>query len=379
MTSPVSDLPPHAQNAIVGRFLGFRALAPVLSTIELNGHQDAASHLKYSLFRLTNNMLDNPDTRQSSVEFLKYLAGKLADALEDVDEAAQPAAQPVLDELYVLVAEYEAAPYDPLGRLAKAAARTAADYYQAFGAEVRDGLWQSTFLGFSFVRGKIVLSYVDTIHVQLWTEFGEDEKPTATVMVKVAPRWLDEETIAVLPRSLLHEYVAHVPQGPHSRRRQHPDPSDMFAEGWMDYIAHCIFRAVLERRGPSRTLGDALDPNWISLHEQAAEHFFVARCTLADGARTAAARSEGVAAARQLHDLLRRHPATKDRADECLYRLSLGLNVSSLGNLARERFAASVRRSLQRASRVEALTVPLFEWARGSITSETFFERVIGS
>ena len=88
-----------------------------------------------------------------------------------------------------------------------------------------------------------------------------------------------------------------------------------------------------------------------TLHEEAAERFFSARCALADGDRTAAARREGAAAARQLHDLLRRLTATKDSADEYLYRLSLGLNVSQLGNVARARFAANVRLSLQRASR----------------------------
>jgi hypothetical protein len=151
----------------------------------------------------------------------------------------------------------------------------------------------------------------------------------------------------------------------------------MFAEGWMDYIAHRIFKAVLERRGPSLALGDSLPPAWITLHEEAAERFFGARCAITDGDRTAAARREGVAAARQLHDLLRRLTATKDSADEYLYRLSLGLNVSRLDNVARARFAANVRLSLQRASRSDALITPLLEWATGSITSEAFFECVI--
>jgi hypothetical protein len=284
----------------------------------------------------------------------------------------------VLDELEALITGYESAPYDPLSKLADAAAGTAASYYQTFTAEIPDELWRSTFPRFSFVSGIIGLSFVSAIHVQLWTEFGTDDYPTSSVMVKIAPRWLDQETIAALPRSLLHEYVAHVPQGPHSRRRDQPDPSDMFAEGWMDYIAHSIFRDVLKREGPSLELGDALAPTWILLHEEAAERFFLARCALTDGDRTAAPRREGVAAARQLHDLLRRLPATKDSADEYLYRLSLGLNASHLGNGARARFAANVRLSLQRASRSDALFDPLLDWVSGRISSEVFFERVIG-
>lgn len=377
MTSPASDIPPHAQKAIVGRFLGFQALTPNLLTIESNGHRDTADRLTGSLRWLTNEILDDPDSVQTLEEFLRNLVSRLNDEVRDVSDASRSAAQPALKELGVLIAGYEAAPYDPLRKLADAAARTAAGYYQAFDAGVPDELWQSTFPRFSFVGGKIGLSFVSTIHIQLWTEFGIDDFPTAQVMVKIPPRWLDEETIAALPRSLLHEYVAHVPQGPHSGRRLHPDAGDMFAEGWMDYIAHRIFKAVMERHGPSLELGDSLAPSWILLHEQAAERFFTARCALTDGDRVAPARREGVDAARQLHDLLRRLPPTKDRADEYLYRLSLGLNVSQLGNVARSRFAANVRLSLQRASRVDALTVPLLNWVNGHMSSSDFFECII--
>ena len=379
MTSAASDIPPHAHNAIVGRILGFQALAPNLSTIESNGHPDIGARLGGKLRWHTNAVLDDPDTLQTLGEFLRSLVDVLNDEVRGVADASRSVAQLVLDELSVLVAGYEAAPYDPLGKLADAVSRTAADYYQTFGAQVPDELWHSTTtsLRFSFVGGKIGLSFDSTIHVQLWTEFGSGYYPTAQVMIKIAPRWLDSETIAALPRLLLHEYVAHVPQGPHSGRRLHPDPGDMFAEGWMDYIAHCIFKDALERRGPSLELGDSLAPAWITLHEEAAERFFRARCSLADGERTAAARREGAAAARQLHDLLRRLPETKETADECLYRLSLGLNASPLGNAARARFAANVRLSLQRASRSDVLTVPLREWAIGNMSTKEFFERII--
>jgi hypothetical protein len=377
LTSPASDIPPHAQKAIVGRFLGFQALAPNLATIQLNGYRDIAERLSYSLCWITNETLDDPDSVQTLGEFLGSLVSRLNEEVRDVSDASRSAVQPALEELGVLVAGYEDAPYDPLKRLTDAAVRTAAGYYRAFDAGVPDDLWQSTIPRFSFVGGKIGLSFVSAIHVQLWTEFGIDYFPTAQVMVKIPPRWLDQETIAALPRSLLHEYVAHVPQGPHSERRLHPDPADMFAEGWMDYIAHRIFMAVLERRGPSLELGDSLAPTWILLHEEAAQRFFTARCELTDGDRTAPARLLGVEAARMLHDLLRRLPMTRDRADEYLYRLSLGLNVSPLGNVARARFAANVRLCLQRASQADALTGPLLEWVSGRMSSMDFFESVI--
>jgi hypothetical protein len=362
---------------MVGRFLGFQALAPYISTIKSNGHRHTADRLILGLRSHTDEMLDDPDSVQTLGEFLRSLVTRLNDEMSSVSAASRSAAQPALEDLASLVAEYEADPYDPLENLIGAAARAATDYYRAFDAEVPGGLWQATSPRFSFVNGQIGLSFLSTIHVQLWTEFGTDDYPTAQVMVKVPPRWLDQETIAALPRSLLHEYVAHVPQGPHSERRLHPDAGDMFAEGWMDYIAHCIFRALMERRGPSPELSVCLTPTWITLHEEAGERFFSARRALADGDRIAAVRHEGVEAARQLHDLLRRFLETRDRADECLYRLSLGLNVSRFGNVARRRFAANVRLSCQRGSHADALTVPLREWIAGRISSDDFFQRVI--
>jgi hypothetical protein len=88
-------------------------------------------------------------------------------------------------------------------------------------------------------------------------------------------------------------------------------------------------------------------------------------------------RYEGVMAARQLHDLLRRLTATRERADEYLYRLSFALNVSRFSNDARVRFVTNTRKFLTRASQVDALTVPLLEWVKNNNSSDDFFEQVI--
>jgi hypothetical protein len=378
LTVYISDISPHAQKAIVGRFLGFEALAPNISWIESRGYRDAADRLRRRLCWLTNEVLDDPDYRETLEYFLEGLVRGLQFELATFNDGASAAAGIVVNELGVVVANYNAAPYDPLEKLAAAVAETAAGYYREFRAHVPDYLWQSTYSRFSFVGGKIGISFARTIHVQLWTEFGTDDQPSAQVFVSVSPRWLDQDTIAALPRSLLHEYIAHVPQGPFSRRRMHPDPSDMFAEGWMDYIAHCIFRAVLKRHGPSLELWDILSSTWALLYEEAAERFFIARCSLDDGDRTAAARREGAMAARQLHELLRRLPETADNADEFLYRLSFTLNVSQLDNLSRARFAAKVRLCSQRLSRADALVVPLRDWVAGRSKSEDFFKIIIG-
>ena len=357
--------------------MAFEALAPNISLIESRGHRDAADRLRQRLCWLTNEVLDNPDYGETAEYFLERLVRGLQSELATFNAAAAEVAGIVLVELGALVENYKAAPYDPLEKLAAVVAETAAKYYQEYRAHVPHYLWRSTYPQFSFVGRRIGLPFAPSIHIQLWTRFGTGDQPTAHVFVSISPRWLDQETIAALPRSLLHEYIAHVPQGPYSRRRTHPDPSDLFAEGWMDYIAHCVFRAVLERRGPSLELWDILSPTWTSLYEQAAEHFFITRCSLDDGDRTAAGRREGATAARQLHDLLRRLPETTGNADELLYRLSFALNVSQLDNLSRARFAAKVRLCSQRASRADALVVPLRDWAAGRSRSEDFFQRII--
>lgn len=334
--------------------------------------------LRGHLCWFTNGALDRPDSLQNLAPFLDDLVEHLDSEVAGLNGLVRPVAQEAMRELRGLVENYNAAPYDPLGRLADAVAATAAEYHRNFGANVPDDLWQSTTPRFSFSSRRPSLSFEGTINVQLWTEFSGQDHPNPEVMMNISPRWLDQPTIAALPRSLLHEYIAHVPQGPHSERRVHPDPSDPFAEGWMDYIAHRVFKDVLARRRPQNALCDTLIPQWTLIYDAAADNFFHARCSLRDGDRTAAARQLGAAAASDLHDLLRRLPDTRGDADGYLYRLSFGLNASALDNLARKTFAANVQNCLKLGSRLDALVVPLRDWINGRITSEQFFELVIG-
>lgn len=376
MTEPASGLPPHAHSALVGRFLGFQALAPSISLIESNGYHDLADSLRQRLCVLTNEVLDLPGLEHEVEHFLLDLVKELGSEAARLRDGTVVAAQ-ALESLANLVARYCTAPYDPLGQLAEGVARAASDYYREYNADVPDDLWQSTINRFAFVGGRIELSFVNSIHVQIWTEFGTNDHPSAVVVVKISPRFLDQETIAALPRLFLHEYIAHVPQGPYSTRRKHPDPCDSFAEGWMDYVAHCIFRAVLENRARSVALERILIPNWKLLYEEASEDFFRARCAVVDGDRTAATRREGVLAALYLHDLLRQLTVTSAEADEFLYRLSFWLNASRRDNTARSIFAAKVRLCGVVASRVEELSGPLRDWISGAISSDEFFECIV--
>ena len=363
-------LPLHAEKAITGRLLGFEVLAPNLSMLESQGHRDASARLRERLCWFTNEALDDPDDPEPIDLFLINLVGELQAEAAKLPAGTEENAAYALREFGTLVAAFTAAPYDPLERLVDSVSRIAADYYDAFQTTVPPSVWRSTRPVAAFLGRKVGLSFSPYVHFQIWTEFETKAQLSARVFIKLCPRWLDTETIAALPRALIHEYIAHVPQGPYLEGRTHPDANDGFAEGWMDYIAHNVYRSALERRGPSDSLSGYFVPNWMSFYADAAERFFAARCSLHDDDSTAATRFEGVAAARQLHDLLRRLPETADQADEYLYRLSFGINSSKLDSLTRRRFAAEVRRCLLRASRSDLLVSGLREWVAGKIKIE---------
>jgi hypothetical protein len=372
-----TGLPPHAQNAVVGRMLGLEILAPSLSLLEAMGHRDAGTRLVERLCWITNQALNDPDESSAVNEFLHSVLLELKDEAARLPVAVRDAVSPILARFAESVTDYCISPRDPFAELITVVAKTAAIYYEAFDIHVPDDLWQCTHPVISFLGGKISLSFSPEIHCQVSTEFGSTDTPCAQVFVKVCPRWLDADTIAALPRALLHEYISHVPQGPYHGLRDHPDANDLFAEGWMDYVAHHVYRTVLRRQGPSPLLAEFFAPAWISIYDIAGEKFFTARCALADDDSAAAARSEGAAAAHQMHDLLRRLPETTHNPDEHLYRLSFGLNTSKADGLSRQRFVAEVRHRLVFASRADLLIQALRDWASGRMKLEDLSARLL--
>src|ERR1017187_6984419 len=367
-----SSLPLHVQKAVLGRLLGFQALAPQLSLLESRGCLIAGRWLTQCIYRLTDTALDDVDGHEPLIPFLERLVAELEAEAEKLPLEVNDTVGGILRELAELVAAFGKSPEDPLRQLVTAVAQTAASFYQAFGAAVPEQLWDRAQPVISFCGGDVCLSFATEVHFQVLTRFDTEDTHSAGVSLKIAPRWLDAKTIATLPRALLHEYISHVPQGPYPDARKHPDADDGFAEGWMDYVAHRIHRTVLERQGPSNALGDYLVLTWLGLYDAAAERFFAAPCALRDHDPVPAARSEGAEAARQLHDLLRGLRETSEHPDEALYRVSFGLNASELSSVKRRRVAAEIRRCLLRASQSDALVTALRQWAEGQIELEDF-------
>lgn len=353
---------------MVGRLLCFEVLAPQWPTLKLEGYKDVGNRLSERICWLTNEVFDDPSDDESLESFLGRLVDELfAEAARFRATAARETVTPLLEELATRVKLFRTSPYDPLVELAKAVAETAADFYREYGPEVPSALWQRTQCEISFVGGEVTLSFAPDFYVQIKTQFHFTEQACADVSLKIVPRWLNTDTISILPRVMLHEYISHVPQGPYSQARIHPDADDSFAEGWMDYVAHCIHRTALERRAPSHRLADHLLFNWKGLYDDGAERLFSARRKLLDNDPAAAARCEGVITARLLHDFLRALPYTKDNADRFFYGLSFGLNTSALSSLRRRRIVAEIHRSLVFASSSNTFVWALREWVKGRI------------
>jgi hypothetical protein len=363
-----SRLPLHAQKAVVGRLLGLEIIVPQRARLELQGFHDAVTRLESHLYWATNEALDDPDAKNRLDVFLRNVVKELYDEAARLSSTARTAVTQLVDELSVLVTDFCSAPYDPLERLANATAKTSAEFYQTYAAEVPDELWLHSVPVFEFLGGKKGLSFAPDVHLRIRTKFETNDPMASHVIFEVTPRWLDATTMATVPRVALHEYIAHVPQGPYSQTRSHPSPTDAFAEGWMDYLAHRVYRSVLEQRGPCQALFTCLVPAWLSLYERASERFFDARTELRDSDPAAAARSEGSQAARQLHDLFRGLPETSEDPDTPLYRLSFALNCSSLSGVERQRIVAEIRANLASASVGYILVQALRDWATGKIT-----------
>jgi hypothetical protein len=346
--------------------LGLQVIVPWRSSLE----HDTAERLDLCLCSWANAALKEPDSRSALEVFLTDLVSDINAEVSRLPHATQSDVARIVHELTEVVTNFCKSPYDPLERLVNAVAQTSSDFYQTYGINVPPELWLRTLPSFSFLGGEQGLSFAPDVHLKIYTEFHEGDAPPAKVFLKVAPRCLDARTVAALPRVILHEYIAHVPQGPYTGSRINPDPTDAFAEGWMDYLAHRVHRAVLEGRGPSHALAKQLLPAWMSFYEDAAERFFAARRALRAWDASAAARCEGATAGSLLHDLLRRLPETAHDADGYLFRLSFGLNSSSLDDIKRQRFVMLVRRRLLLASESDMLVVPLRKWAKGTISVE---------
>jgi hypothetical protein len=369
-------LPLHAQKVVVGRVLGLELLVPELAAIEHQGFRDAVHRLIERVSWFTADALDDPDSDEDLQAFLGRLVDAVSVEATAMSDGARAAVRPLLSKFAEAISAFCGSPYDPLDRLVSGVSLTSREFYREFGVAVPPALWQTVAPVFVFIGGTTALSFAPEIHLQASTAFDEAKPLASRVIFQLAVRELDELTIAALPRVMLHEYIAHVPQGPYTQIRSHPDGGDTFAEGWMDYVAHQIFRRVQER-GPMAALDDCLNPAWAQSYEEAAESFFVARCKVRREDVASAGRRLGVEAARLMHGVLRRLPETSENPDDYLYRMSFGLNASNLGDTRRQQFVVQIRRYLPVASHGVDVVRLIRDWAVGRIPLEDLYASIL--
>lgn len=377
------DLPLHVQKALMARLLGFQVLVPRRPLLESLSSYWIAEGLVNSICRLADAALDDMDDELSLESFLsRFLSDLKADA-DRLSPGAENVISEILSELTELVESFCVAPHDPLRELTDAVAQTAADFYQFYGVPVPSDLWDNAEPAFVFKRGCLALSFYPDIHVQAFTRFSSQDWRMAWVYLELTPIWFAPETIAALPRVMLHEYISHVPQGPYYAVREHPDAADSFAEGWMDYVAHCTHECALERRGPSEALGEYLIQTWVGSYREAGDRFNDARRSVPRFDSSAAERSLGTKVAELFHDELRRLVEAKAlgstaSADELMYRLSFGLNASPVTNVTRRLFVHKLQLCLLRRSRSDVLVSSLKQWACGKLGIEDLVVRIPG-
>jgi hypothetical protein len=384
------DFLKHNEKAVVGRLLGFQALAPHLPEFEALDCHWVGQKIASCLRGLTEQALEEPDSDEPLGAFLERLATELG---AEVDRILAPregrlssevtdSVSGMLQDVLELVSKFCASQRNLLRELFSAVSHTSANFYNAYNDDVPAQLWNQVDPEFHFNLGRTSLDFAPDIYLKAQTSFSKENPLSAQLDLTLAPRWLDIQTIAALPRVLLHEFISHVPQGPYVAPRSHPDADDDFAEGWMDYVAHEIHWAVLHRRGPSQELATYLTPAWRIIYESAAASFFAQRCAVRDYDHEAAARRMGADAAAEMHgmleDLIAEGPlATTTTADELLYRLSFGLNASTLNDIDRRTFVARVRGAWSDESQIAALKSALCDWAADDITLDDLMARVL--
>lgn len=380
----------HYEKAVVGRLLGFQALAPRLPEFEAFDCHWVGQEIACSLCRLTDRALQEPDSDEVLDAFLERLVTELRSEVDRIldpragrfSSEATESVSAMLRDVRELVSRFCASRRNLLNELFSAVSHTSANFYYAHNADVPAQLWDQVAPEFHFNRARTSLVFAPDIYLKARTSFSRENPLAAQLDLTLAPRWLDIQTIAAMPRVLLHEFICHVPQGPYVAPRSHPDADNDFAEGWMDYVAHEIYWAVLHRRGPSQELATYLTPAWRMLYESAAEAFFAQRNAVRDYDHEAAARRMGVDAASAMHGMLEDliaegRQAVTVTADELLYRLSFGMNASTLNDIDRRTFVARVRGASTDESQTVAMKSTLRDWASDVITLDQLIARVL--
>jgi hypothetical protein len=379
---------PHAQRAI----LGWLVLHRPMSEKEAIADQDSLSESTFKgleewLEGRCAEQIGTPEDQTTVADFVSVLSEDLAretdsrvrNRMPHVTEAFQGLAAHVQRH----VEDYRQTPHDPVRRLDKWAREvTVADYRDQPDAAIRDGI-AARIAGIETVI--IAVKGVPVSASGTWRVHGE-----TTFRVGGGPAWRIDVSLGVaLDRGswhaasylLLHEYISHGAQGPWGSSCVKPGPDDLYAEGWMDVVAHLLHTIYLHG-GTGDDLSAA--PEDPGPRTYAANGYHHERCEVR--LQGAAGRHHGARVARSLNHLLLEGRA--EPADEAFLRLSLQLNASAASHLERDLFVRGVETAIEvdapikdwvqryrETGSIEELTRPVLDLVAGQTKGRTAFDR----
>lgn len=350
------SLPLHAEKAVLGRLLVYKALDLHRAQMEAADYGLLWEELRGKLCNSTARQLRFGRDDQPLEAYLKDLARELREELFFPDASAELVCAPLLDFIDELMEAAARTEHDLLVGAFKRAVELAAMEYIRHGLPVPQELIKGATIEFEFQEN----SPGQTLPIQMEAyTLLEDEgsSPSAIVHVILAPRLLDEQTAFALPYVLLHECLCHVLQGPWVWPRMQADANSRFAEGWMDVVAYRLHAAVDAIQGDT-SITDLMCPLRRAAQMQAADTVHAARRAHHDADRAWSHRAIGSEAANLLLDLLGRLPESSDDPDTPFMQLSVSLNASSIDNTERDLFVSLIYQHLYLWSRSAPL-VPL--------------------
>ncbi|MCA2211315.1 hypothetical protein [Jidongwangia harbinensis] len=337
-------LPLHAQKAVVGRALVYRALDLYHVELDSAGYGVLWTGIRSRVLDSTLYQVEFCPTGSLS-EYLHQLGAEIRANLSFPDADARGVCEPLLDEIDQVLDEAGRATDDLLTGAFGDAVTAAVELYRCHGLDLPDDLRQRITASFEYqsepVRSELPVALTATTVLQ-----DLADGPSACVAVRVNAQMLDELTVFSLPYVLLHECVCHVLQGPWQPGRRQPDASSRFAEGWMDVAAFVAHQMLDRLRPPSGSPLDLLVAPRPAAHAEAAERVHAARHAQSSWDRAWSQRAKGARAARAVQALLGRLPEVRHLDPAAVFlMLSVQLNTSSFDNKQRDLFATEVYRA----------------------------------
>jgi hypothetical protein len=356
------SLPLHVQKAVWGRALIYQVLDVHQVEVAEAGYEVLWAGMRERVRADTEQEVELPSAG-SLISYLTGLSRRIREGMSFPSLDAEKACTPLLDDIDRVLAVAGQAQEDLLFAAFGDALQAAANLYGRHGMEVPSDLLKRTTVTFEHQRGEV--RTILPIQLQAVTTLTDlPDGPAANVNVLVSPKGLDELTVFSLPYVLLHECICHVLQGPWQTGRIQGDPSDRFAEGWMDvaaYLAHETMQRPWRAKVPGPDLLTAPRP---ASQSDAAWMVHKARHKAQKEDRAWSARAMGTDAARGMQELLGKLPESRHDATAAFLRLSLRLNASSLTNQERALFVTKAYQALQ--NRTEYTLTPLLRCYLGT-------------